>query len=77
MELKIKMKKINLYKILYVISIVLLFIYVFILILDYINYNPTETSFPFYSTVIVRTMEFVIPSLLFLIFGIIMMKRKK
>lgn len=71
------MKKINLYKILYVISILLLFIYVFILILDYINYNPTETSFPLYSTVIVRTIEFIIPSLLFFIFGIIMMKRKK
>ena len=71
------MKKINLYKILYVISILLLFIYVFILILDYINYNPTETSFPFYSTVSVRTIEFNIVSLIFVIFGIIMIKREK
>ncbi len=70
------MKKENLYKILYIISIILLIVYIIILLLDYKNYNPYETSFPFYTTIIVRTVEFIVPSLLIFIVGVIIKKKK-
>ena len=48
------MIKQNIYKILYIISLLLFFVFIIMLCIDYANYNPFETSAPFYAFVIVR-----------------------
>lgn len=70
-------KKENLYKVLYIISIILIVVFLIVLLFDYINYNPYETSFPLYSIAIVRIVEFVIPSIIIGILGSIIKKKIK
>ena len=58
------MKKKSIYKFLYIISILLILVFTIILCSDYLKYNPYETSAPFYTFIIIRTAEFLIPSIL-------------
>lgn len=60
------MKKENIYKILYVISIILLSAFVIILGIDYFNYDKINNSAPFYAFILVRILEFVVPSIIYL-----------
>lgn len=69
------MIKQNIYKILYIISLLLFFVFIIILCVDYANYNPFETSAPFYAFVIIRLVEFVVPSILLLLIGKIIKKK--
>lgn len=69
------MIKQNIYKILYIISLLLFFVFIIMLCIDYANYNPFETSAPFYAFVIVRLVEFVVPSILLLLIGKIIKKK--
>lgn len=70
------MIKQNIYKILYIISLLLFFVFIIMLCIYYANYNPFETSAPFYAFVIVRLVEFVVPSILLLLIGKIIKKKQ-
>lgn len=68
------MKKENIFKYLYVIS-TLLIIGCFILIgIDWYNYG-VEDSAPFYVFILVRVIEFIIPSIIIAIIAKIMKKK--
>ena len=69
------MIKQNIYKILYIVALLLFFVFIIMLCIDYANYNPFETSAPFYAFVIVRLVEFVVPSILLLLIGKIIKKK--
>ena len=69
------MKKKNIYKFLYAVSILFILIFIISLWVDYFKYDNQNNSAPFYVTIIVRTIEFVIPSIIVLIIGKIMKKK--
>lgn len=69
------MKKHNYYKIMYAISLLLLAIFIIVLLFDYFNYNPLYTSFPFTANILIRTFEFILPSIMIFIIGIILKKK--
>ena len=70
------MKKINIVTICYTLSILLLLVFIIETIVDYIRYNSTLTSFPFYTWVIVNAVYFIVPSLIALFVGLILNKKK-
>ena len=61
------MKKQNLYKFFYLISIILIIGFFIRLIADYFAYNPSVTSAPFYVFIIIRSFEFLLPCLIIFI----------
>ena len=69
------MKKENYYKFMWVMSALLLLGFVVRLGVDYYKYNPVVTSAPFYVCIIIRGLEFILPSIIAFIVGIIC-KRK-
>lgn len=58
------MKKENYYKFLYVISILLVIGFGIRLGVDYFKYNTINNSVPFYVFILVRMLEFIIPSII-------------
>ena len=64
------------YKLFYLLSIILIVIFLVILLIDYINYDIT-TSFPFYATIIFRSIQLLIPSLISFVIGFILNKKNK
>lgn len=58
------MKKENYYKFLYVISILLVIGFGIRLGADYFKYNTINNSVPFYVFILVRMLEFIIPSII-------------
>lgn len=69
------MKKENYYKFLWGISVLLVLCFVIILGVDYYKYNPIITSAPFYTYIIVRALEFILPGFVIFMIGIVC-KRK-
>ena len=69
------MKKENIYKFLYTVSLFLIIGFVIRLGVDYFKYDNTNNSAPFYTFVIERTIEFIVPSMIVFIIGKVM-KRK-
>lgn len=63
------MKKENIYKILYAISIILIIGFAIILGIDYSKYDNINNSATFYSFIIVRILEFIVPSIIVFIIG--------
>lgn len=63
------MKKEDIYKFLYAISIFLIISFAVILKIDYSKYNTYNNSAPFYALIIVRTIEFLVPSIILFIIG--------
>lgn len=63
------MKKENIYKILYAISIILIIGFAIILGIDYSKYDNINNSAPFYTFIIVRILEFIVPSIIVFIIG--------
>lgn len=63
------MKKENIYKILYAISIILIIGFAIILGIDYYKYDNINNSAPFYSFIIVRILEFIVPSIIVFTIG--------
>ena len=61
------MTKENISKFLKILAIILLIGFIVFLIFDYLNYNPNETSFPFYTFIIARSLEFILPSIILFI----------
>lgn len=71
------MKKSSIYKILYFISILLFIGYIIRLITDYQHYNPIITSAPFYTYIIIRSVEYLLPCIIVFIIAIIIKKNRK
>ena len=71
------MKKENIYKFLYAISIVLIICFVITSGVDFFRYDDILGSAPFYAYVIVRAIEFVVPSIVVFIVGLFCKKKYK
>lgn len=69
------MRKENIYKLLYAVSILLIIAFVIILGADYFKYDNLNNSAPFYVFIITRIVEFVIPSIVIFIIGTTMKKK--
>lgn len=69
------MKKENIYKFLYLISILLIVGAIIRLFVDYIKYDNINNSAPFYILIIERIFEFILPSIILFIVGKIMKKK--
>ena len=69
------MNKGNWYKVLYVISALLIIIFAIILGLDYKNYNSLTNSAPFTADILVRALEFILPSIILFIIGVTCKKK--
>ena len=63
------MKKEHIYKSLYVIAIIFILIFSITISIDYFNYDIYTNSAPFYTFVIVRCIEFLLPSIIFFTVG--------
>ncbi len=60
------MRRIDYNKIMYVVSILLIICFAIFVTYDYINYNKITNSAPFYAFVFVRTLQFILPSVILL-----------
>lgn len=71
------MKKEYIYKFLYAISIVLIICFAITTVVDYFRYKDSWGSAPFYAYVIIRALEFVVPSIIVFIVGLFCKKKYK
>lgn len=71
------MKKENIYKFLYCISIFLIIVFAIRLGIDYLKYDTFNNSSPFYVRIIERGIEFILPSVIVFIVGIFCKKKYK
>lgn len=71
---KLEIKKI-IGLILLLIALLLILLFLIVINVDYLNWYMYSS--PFYINVIVRSIEFLIPSLILIIVGIILLKKKK
>ena len=69
------MKKENIYKFLYAVSILFIIGFFIMLSVDYFKYDNINNSAPFYTFIIIRTVEFIIPSIILFIIGKAMKKK--
>ena len=69
------MKKENIYKFLYAVCIFLIVGFVIRLWADYFKYDNINNSAPFYTFVIERVVEFILPSIIVFIVGKVMKKK--
>lgn len=69
------MNKEKIYKFLYGISIFLIIVFVIMLVIDYFYYDIRNNSAPFYAFILVRILEFLIPSILIFIIAKIVKKK--
>lgn len=69
------MKKENIYKFLYTVCIFLILGFAIRLGVDYFKYDNINTSAPFYALIIIRVIEFIIPSVIVFIVGKVMKKK--
>lgn len=58
-------------------SLVLIIIFIIWLIGDYLNYDPSSNSAPFYAYILVRSLEFILPSIILFVISIVLRKREK
>ena len=71
------MKKVNISKLCYIISALLLVGFVINTILDYSRYNSTLNSAPFYLWVLVNILCFIVPAIIVFIVGLVIKKKQK
>ena len=71
------MKKLNIPKLCYIISTLLLIGFVINTILDYSRYNSTLNSAPFYLWVLVNMLCFIVPAIIVFIVGLVIKKKQK
>ncbi len=69
------MKKENIYKFLYIVSIFLIIGFAIRLGVDYFKYNTHSNSAPFYAFIIERIVEFIIPSIIIFIVAKVVKKK--
>ena len=70
------MKKLNISKLCYIISALLLVGFVINTILDYSRYNSTLNSAPFYLWVLVNMLCFIVPAIIVFIVGLVIKKKQ-
>lgn len=61
------MKKENIYKLLYIVGIFLIVGFVIRLGIDYFKYDNFNNSAPFYIYILIRSVEFIVPSIIIFI----------
>lgn len=66
------MKKENIYKFLYIVDIFLIVGFVIRLGIDYFKYDNFNNSAPFYIYILIRSVEFIVPSIIVFIIGKVM-----
>ena len=64
------------HKIIYILSLLHVVAFLLILVIDYINYDPVFTSAPFFTYILVRGFEFILPALLLFIVGMVLKSKK-
>lgn len=69
------MRKENIYKFLYAVSIFLIIGFVIRISVDLIKYDEMNNSAPFYAFIIIREIEFVVPSIICFVVGKIINKK--
>lgn len=69
------MKKENIYKFLYAVSTFLIIVFTIRLGVDYFKYDNLNNSAPFYTFIITRMIEFIIPSIIVFIIGKVIKKK--
>ena len=78
---KVKKEKIGIKKIislvLFFVSLLLILGFMVILNLDWITYYSNYPSAPFYVYIIVRSLEFLLPSIILIIVGIVLLLKNK
>ena len=60
------------YKILYAVSALLLLLFIVFLCIDLYFYNDMLSSAPFYAYIIIRSLEFLLPSLIIFIVALLL-----
>lgn len=63
-----KIERRNIHRLLYIVSAILLFFFVVCLMVDVVDYNQSYSA-PFYVLIIVRVIEFVVPSIMTFLIG--------
>ena len=71
------MNKINGTKLCYGLSILLVISFIVRTITDYLRYNSTINSAPFYLWIIVNAICFIVPAIIALIVGLVIKKKAK
>ena len=69
------MKKTNIHKFLFGISVLLVLGFIVHSIVDAVRYDSILTSFPFYAFIIALAVEYLIPALVICVAGLICMKK--
>ncbi len=69
------MNKENIYKYLFAISIFLIIIFLILIRIDYFNYDALSNSAPFYTYIIMRSLEFILPSIILFLIGLFCKKK--
>lgn len=69
------MKKEKWYKFLFAVSGLLVVGFIIRVIADYIQYDLIATSFPFYATLLLRSVEFILPCIITFVIAIILKKK--
>ena len=69
------MKKANIHKFLYAVAVLLVLGFAIHTIVDAFRYDSMLTSFPFYAFVIVHAVEYLIPSVIIFVAGLICKKK--
>ena len=67
----------NMSKYLNILMIILVILFLVMLTIDYFRYDSYSTSFPFYTYIILRGVEFLIPSIILFIISKIINKKVK
>jgi len=69
------MKKENIYKFLYTVSVLLVIGFTIRLGVDYFQYDEMNNSAPFYAFIIERVVEFILPSIIVFIVAKVVKKK--
>ena len=71
------MKKKNIYKILYGLTLTLVLCFMIFVIIDFSCYDSLTFSAPFTAYILVRGLEFLLPGIILFVIGFIIKRKKK
>lgn len=63
------------YKVLYIISIIMIVFFMVMVGIDYFSYDLVNNSAPFYTFVLLRFIEFIVPSIIIFIIAEVIKKK--
>jgi hypothetical protein len=70
------MKKANISKLCFVLSVILVVIFPIKTVIDYVNYQNSFTSAPFYIWIWANILYFIVPAVIAFIVGLVLKKSK-